>query len=632
MCICTEAQRQRAMCGAARKSSASQLPKACAQALDLPLVVSRTSRCLMTQSLRSKSPSVIALIMLGGLLFAGCKTSPAKPNAPIVPPEAAATSPAPTPAVKTRPFPGDSFYDLLVAEFALRRGEYDLALGNYLQQAQATRDTEVTARAARLAQFLKADRAALEASELWVSQEPDDLEAQFTLASQLAKAQRPLEAMPHMVKVLDAGTKANFAIIAAAALQLPDNVQNELLEQFNQLLTTHKDNVELMTGKALLLQQRGQKAEALALIRKVLDIAPDETHAIIIEAKLLEEMGRKEEAFARLKQMVDQNPYNRRLRLQYARLLTQTDMQLAREQFAILVVQSPGDGDMLLSLALVSKETGALDDAEHYFKQLLAMNQHVQEAHFYLGQIAEQRGERNAAIEHYKEIPPGPDFFVALGRIIELQLANNNAGAARQHLRDLRARYPQHAVRLYLIEGELLMVLKDFQGGSELMTEALKKFPQQPNLLYTRSTFSERRHDMPLLEKDLRAILSKDPNNAIALNALGYSLANQTNRHAEAYTLIKRALDQKPDDPAIMDSMGWAEYRRGNLESAREWLEKAYAAFPDPEVAAHLGEVLWQAGSEKRALEIWRKALEQAPDSDLVRAAIKRFAPDAVVK
>ena len=584
----------------------------------------------MTPLLRSAHPSPLLVALLGGLLLAGCQTPPVQPAPPAPPPAASAPTSPPPVAVKTRPFPGDSFYDLLVAEFALRRGEYDLALGNYLQQAQATRDTEVTARAARLAQFLKADRAALEASELWVSQQPDDLEAQFTLASQLAKAQRPLDAMPHMVKVLEAGTKANFAVIAAAALQLPENVQNDLLGQFNQLLVEHKDNVELMTGKALLLQQRGDKTEALALIRKVLDAAPEETHAIIIEAKLLEELGRKDEAFARLRQMVDQNPTNRRLRLQYARLLTQTDMNAAREQFAILVAQSPGDGDMLLSLALVSKEIGSLEDAERYFGQLLAMGQHVQEAHFYLGQIAEQRGERTQAIEHYKEIPPGPDFFVALGRIIELQLANNDPEGARQHLRDLRGSYPQHAVRLYLIEGELLMALRDYQSGHELMTEALKKFPQQPNLLYTRSTFSERRNDVPLLEKDLRAILSKDPDNSVALNALGYTLANQTRRHEEAYELIKRALEQRPNDPAIMDSMGWVEYRRGNIQSAREWLEKAYAAFPDAEVAAHLGEVLWQAGNEKRALEVWNRALEKTPDSEPVRATMKRLAPTAL--
>jgi tetratricopeptide (TPR) repeat protein len=571
----------------------------------------------------------LGLLLIGGVLVAGCSLQPGPSEAEVEAPASAETPvQAPAPEVKLRPFPADGFYDLLVAEFALHRGEYDLALNNYLQQAHTINDVGVTARASRLAQFIRADRAALDAAQLWVAQDPDDIEAQFTLATQLAKAQRPLEAVPHMVKVLDSGSNANFAVIAAAALQQSEGTQNTLLAQFDELLATHPDSVELMTGKALLLQERGQKEEALALVRKVLDIAPDTTHAIVIEAKLLEDMGRQDEALARLQQMVEQNPYNRRLRLQYARLLTKPDMNKAREQFAILVEQSPGDADLLLSLALVTKETGALDDAENYFQQLLALGQRVQEANFYLGQIAEERGDIDAALRYYEQIPPSPDFFPALGRIVQLQLANHQVAGARRHLRELRSRYPQHAVRLYLVESEVLMQAKDYQAGTDLLTEALKKFPQQPNLLYARSTFSEQRRDVPLLEKDLRAILAEDADNVVALNALGYTLANLTNRYDEAYELIKRALAQKPDDPAIQDSMGWVEYHRGNLTEARAWLEKSYAVFPDPEVAAHLGEVLWQAGSEQRAREIWAKAMAEDPESEPLRSALQRFAPD----
>ena len=579
----------------------------------------------------------LGFLLVGGLVLTGCTAFSSKhqqsahdhlepPPSAVAPAQETPTEP-PAVDVKTRPFPADSFYDLLVAEFALRRGEYDIALNNYQQQSHVTHDSGVISRTARLAEFLKADRIALDSAQLWAQQDPDDMEAQFLLASQLAKAGRPLDAMEPMVKVLEAGTKANFALIAAAALQLSEGTQNQLLDQFNALLVTHKDNVELMTGKALLLQQRGEKAEALALVRKVLDIAPDETHAIIIEAKLLDEMGRSQEAFTRLEQMVEQNPYNRRMRLQYARLLTQADMSKAREQFAILVAQSPGDGDMLLSLALVSKETGAIEDAEVYFRKLLMMNQHVSEAHFYLGQIAEQRGDSEEAIKQYADVPPGAEFFPALGRVINLQLNAKNPDGARKQLRDLRERYPQHAVRFYLIEAEMLMQLKEYQAGNQLLTDALKKYPAQPNLLYSRSTFSERRRDLPLLEKDLRAILAKDPNNAVALNALGYALTDHSKRYDEAHALLEKAFAQKPDDPAIMDSMGWIEYKQGNLTRARELLEKAYAAFPDPEVAAHLGEVLWQAGNEKRALEIWQKALEDSPNNEFVRATMKRLAP-----
>lgn len=577
--------------------------------------------------------SAFGIALLASLLLAGCQIVTPKPDADTAAPavhdhdhdEEAGAEVENAPPEKLKPFPAATFYDLLVAEFALHRGEYELALGNYLEQAQSTHDVAVTERAARIAQFVRSDRAALEAAKLWVEVEPDNPEAQFTLGSQLAKAQQPKAALPHMAKVLDSGARPNFAVIAASAATLPLDDRKALLAEFDQLLVTHPDSIELMTGKALLLQELERKDEALALVRKVLDIAPDDTHAILIESKLLQELGRDSEANNRLEQMVNQYPFNRRLRLQYARQLTQTDMNKAREQFAILVQQSPNDADLLLSLALVSREVGALEDAEKYFQQLLTLNKHVSSAHFYLGALDEQRGDRDRAIVHYEQVPPSEEFFPAIARVVELRLAENKLDAARKFLAETRGRYPQHAVRLYLFEGEVLMQARRYDEGNKLLTAALKQFPEQPNLLYSRSTFSEKRRDVPLLEKDLRAILKNDPDNAVALNALGYTLANQTKRYDEAYSLISRALALKPDDPAVLDSMGWVEFRRGNLREARELLERAYAKFPDPEVAAHYGEVLWLLGEREQAHAIWEKALNGEGDIEQVRETMRRL-------
>ncbi len=565
--------------------------------------------------------SLYSSVLLGCLLLAACTTLPPAPEpAPVPEADLPGAIAAPLPL---RPFPPESFYDLLVAEVAVRRGDYTLALTNYLRQAQATRDIEVTARATRLAQYLRADREAMQAAQLWVELEPEDVEARFTLASLLAKAQRPQEAMPHMVKVMESGARANFAAIAASAAQLPVEVQQQLLLQIEAV--DHADNTELMTGKALLLQQLGQREEALRLIREVLERAPDDTHAIIVEARLLQEMGRHDEAFARLSAMVEQYPHNRRLRLQYARLLTETDLALAQQQFEILVQQSPSDGELLLSLALICRERGELETAEQHFNTLLTRGQHANEAHYYLGQLAEQRHDRDAAVGHYEQVTPGDEFLPALGRVIDLRLQAGDFDALHTHLSALRSRYPDHAVRLYLLESELLMQRKDYNGGHKLLSEALRRHPGQHPLLYARSMFSEKRRDLPQLERDLREILAAEPDNAIALNALGYSLLNMSNRYAEAYRLIQRAHVLKPDDPAILDSLGWAEYRRGNLAEARRLLELAYASFPDEEVAAHLGEVLFRLGEKEKARELLLDALQKDPNSDLVREAIRRF-------
>jgi tetratricopeptide (TPR) repeat protein len=560
----------------------------------------------------------LAPLLLASLL-AACSTvqepRPAVP-APVV---AAETEP------KWRPFPEDSFLDLLVAEFAVRRQQYDLALGNYLQQAFETRDPDVTERAVRLAQFLNADKAAVDAAQLWVELKPDDLDARFTLGTLLAKNQRPLEAMPHMVKVLDGGGDSNFAAIAASAADLPDATQRRLLAEFDALLKSHVDDPKLLTGKALLLQQLAEPDAALAVIRRALEKQPDELHAIVVEARLLQQLDRSDEALLRLEQVVQQYPYNRRLRLQYARLLTRTDMAAAREQFEVLLAQSPADADLILSLALVTKETGDREQSRQYFEQLLQLGQRTVEAHYYLGELAEEAGDWRRAVAHYEQIPSSPNYFPAISRAVGLQASHDDLAGARQLLATQRQRYPQHAVRLYLIEAELLLDAQQLEAGTRLLTEALALHPDQPNLLYARSMFSERRRDVALLEKDLRKILEQDPDNAVALNALGYTLANLTDRVDEAYALVHQALALKPDDPAILDSMGWVEYRRGNLRDAREYLERAYRDFRDDEVAAHLGEVLWKLGEYERALEVWREGLTERPDSPIVSEAVKRL-------
>ncbi|MEE8057141.1 MAG: tetratricopeptide repeat protein [Pseudomonadales bacterium] len=529
----------------------------------------------------------------------------------------------------TRPFPADSFHDLLVAEFAVKRNRYDLALGNYLQQAHRTRDSGVTARATRLAQFLRADKATLDAAQLWVELEPDNLEAQYTLSTMLAKNKRPIEALQHMTVVLENGGKTNFAAIAASSLDLPNSSRITIETRLDQLRVKFPENIQLLTAKSLLLQQRGETEAALTMIRDVLDLDENDLHAVVVEARLLQQLKRGDEAFVRLEKVVLQYPKNRRLRLQYARMLMTKDINLAKQQFEKLLGSSPNDPDLLLSLALISKETDNLDDAEKYFQLLLQSGHRTTEAQHYLGQLAEQRQQWQTAIDHYRLIPPGTDFLAATNRITHLYLQQGRVETARDYLQSIRQQYPEHAVRIYLLESEILLRSNRFEEGHALLSEALLSHPQQANLLYARSMFSEKVGNIDLMEQDLRVIINQDSNNAIALNTLGYVFANRSERLDEAYDLIKRALAIKPNDPAILDSLGWVEFRRGNLQQAAALLTQAYKAFPDHEVAAHLGEVLWIMGRQQQARLIWKQALQRKPDSNYLRETLQRFKVDS---
>ena len=367
------------------------------------------------------------------LLLSGCTllptTPPAEPAAVVTAPP---VQPDPLPEPAVRPFPDDSFHDLLVAEFALRRNRFDIALGNYIRQARETRDAGVTRQATRLAKFLGADTATLDAAQLWIELEPDNLEAQYTVATLLARKGRPLQAMPYMQRVLEQGGDSNFAVIAASALKQPGEEQAALEEQLRSLLLRFPDDPQILTGLALLVQQRGEPEQALALIQRALADDGSNVNAALVETRLLQQLGRSNDALTRVAQILRSNPANRRLRLEYARQLMASDLQAAREQFLLLLQEAPNDPDLLLSTALISSEMGDFETAEIHFQRLLETGQRNNEAWFYLGQIAEQQQQWQLAIDYYQLVTPSADFIKAHSRIAWLYSQRGDLASAPQ--------------------------------------------------------------------------------------------------------------------------------------------------------------------------------------------------------
>lgn len=564
----------------------------------------------------------------GGQPQAPQTSSPSeKPPAPQVEPqdqpEAAEQSASPEP--KTRAFPRETLYALLAAELAGSREQFDIALSNYLQQAHQTRDPQVAARATHIARFLNAESAALDAALLWVEVDPGNAEAQLNAASALIQSGRLQEAFELSKKLYQRGDQALFQNIAARAAEATDTQREQLLNSFMELLNKHPHHPELLVGAGLLMQQQKRQEEALAMVQRALEHHPDNSAAIILEASLLHQMGRSNEAIGKIARAVERQPDHLRLRLQYARMLTEQDLAQAQEQFQILVDQEPGDPDLLLSLGIVALERGDTDTARESFETLLDLGAKRSTAHFYLGQLARRQHQTQEALLHFLRVEPGNDFLQATLNILSLLIGEGKLDAANDHMNRLRARFPDQGASLYQLQSQALL-----RGGFEdeamaLLDRALASHPNHENLLYTRAMLHDQRGDLVAAEADLRRLLKYNPNSAQGLNALGYILADQTNRYEEAYDLIRQALDLAPENPAILDSMGWVLYRMGRTEEALPYLEQAMESFPDQEIAAHLGEVLWVLGQQERARKVWRWGLEEDPGSELIPATIERL-------
>lgn len=573
----------------------------------------------------SRKLATSGVLVAGTLLFQGCTSTPQEIAIEQLP--LSDTEPTAKPVkVADRSFESDTLYALLVAEMAIDRKRYDIALNNYVQQALSTRDAEVTARATQIARILKAHQPALEMAELWVDLEPDNTDAQLIASAELIEANRLDDALVLSVRLLEANAPAAFDAIAVQATEGDINTSRSLAKAYTELLQKHPNNQQLLLGYSILLQHDERNQEALQTIEKVLATDPDNLRAAFQETRILQQMGKQDLALQKLAQLVADNPDNFTLRARYARVISATDLNESSRQFQVLLDQAPNDPDILFSLAIVEKESGHLTEAEQHFQALINSGYYQSSAHYYLGEIDEKQNDQNAALEHYTAVDIGQNYLSAMLKATTI-LTNSgrelDALALIKHEREkVEGAYEEG---LYILESDILANSGQMDAAERALNEGLNIMPDSTKLLYSRAMLYTRINYLSAAEQDLKLILSQTPDNAAALNALGYTLADRTDRLEEAYLYIKKALKLTPDDPAVIDSLGWVEYRRGNYNAAIKRLRQAMQAMPDHEIAAHLGEVLWMTGGKPEAREIWKEGLQLNPQSPVIHETLQRL-------
>jgi len=570
------------------------------------------------------------LLLIAALLgIAGCSEMPSPPpqDTQAAEPVDSRAQEENTPALPAVELTPERLYQLLLAEFAGQSGELPLSADLYLKLARETEDPRLAQRATRIAIYGRDEVTALAAAELWVTLRPEDIDAQQSLAALLIRSKRENEAIPHLEKVLSLlPSDSSHGYLVVANLLAREQDKDHALKVMGQLIAPHKADPNALYAYAHLANELDKNDEAAATLAELLKKHPEMTQALLLQAKVLHGLGKEEEALESLRLALRQAPDNDQLRLTYARMLVDArHLPEARKQFRLVNRHQPDNSDVLYALGLLAMEADDLDDADIQFTQLVATGEHEAEARLALGQIAEARKQPKEAIEWYQSVPQGENYMAAQLQAARLIAREQGIEAARNALHQLPLHTPEERIQRYLAEAELLRDENRPEEAMEVYDEGLALFIDNTDLLYARALTAEKLDRLDILERDLNRILAKDPNNAQALNALGYTLTDRTDRHQEALGYIKKAYQQHPDDPAILDSMGWVMYHLGQPEKALEYLQRAAAKLDDGEVSAHLGEVLWQLGRKDEARKVWDKALKFAPDHKVLQQTIERF-------
>lgn len=519
-------------------------------------------------------------------------------------------------------------YDILVAELAQQEGDLDLAVHHYFRAAQQSRDAEVAERAARLALRLKGHPKALEAARLWVSLNPEDLEAHQAAASLYLAEGNESQALLHLRHLLEEVEQrrqgAGFLLVTNL-LRREEN-KTLALSVIEQLIVTHPEEPEALFAYALIAQNADRNDLAEKQAARALGKRPDWPGAWALYVQAMAAQGRLDPALAELREAVERYATNTRLRVVLARsLMEQQRYEEANAQFEELLKLSPKDAEVIYPLALLALNANQEESARRYLLRLVELKHRLHEVRFYLGQLEESARNYDEATQWYQQVDGDQYGVEARIRIAVVAAKQGQLQQARTQLQALRSERRDLSIRLYLAEGEVLREAGKHLDQMQLLNSALEEHPGDSDLLYARALTAEKIDRVDWLERDLRIILDKDPDNAAALNALGYTLADRTPRYEEALEYITRAMQLDPDDPAIIDSMGWVLYRLGRLEEAIQHLRKALAMGRDAEIAAHLGEVLWVSGQRSEAEEVWRKALQQDPNAAVVQQTMQRL-------
>ncbi len=553
------------------------------------------------------------------VLLYGCASSPEKPQQPE-------TSLAPAKPVEAPPqaklkeaataIDPDVMFMLLTAELAGQRGQYGIALEGYMEAAKRVRDPRFAERAAMIAMYLKDGKRLDESVKLWLKQDANNITARKFAALSALKASDKAAAVGHVGSLLK-NDPAGFdkTMLELATILQKENKAEFIIDVLDTVSSQNPDQAMVYFVQALLAAQLDKQELAETKAMQSLKVQPGWDKALMLQAQLSMASGRFDKAIAVLENAVQKFPDDIKIK----KMLAQVLIKDKRYDRAIAVYQSlvkanPKEHDSLMSLGVVYLQQDKFDEAEEAFEKLLDDPEWRAQATYYLGKIAEQQDDVDQALAWYDKVKDERLGLEAGAASVALLGKERKFAQAEQRLETLAKKYPSQKIRVLLLHSELLNRQGDYQKAFDLLSKGLLDAPDDKNLLYSRALMAEHIGKLDVLEADLKKIIAKHPDNAEALNALGYTLTDKTQRYQEAEAYLLRALKLAPDEAVILDSYGWLQFKQGKTANALQYLERAYTGQQEAEIAAHYAEVLWSVGQKEKAKKVFDRAFKESPD------------------
>lgn len=526
----------------------------------------------------------------------------------------------------------DLLYKLLSSEIAYQRGDWQTAYVTTLALAQQTRDPRIARRAAEIALSAKQADETLSAVRLWRTLAPNSEEALQYYLSFIVLSDNLSEAKPILEQRLKDARPQTRGLLAFQIQRLLARAKDkaEGFRMLEEVLTPYLELPEARLALAQGAYAQGDVQRARKEAQNALKSKPDSELAVLALAHVTPD---KAEATKILAEFVARYPKARDVRLAYARMLAeQKQYGKARKEFEALRKDQPEDLTTLYALGVLSAQDNDLKAAEDYLKTYLGLlsakpeeERDPTQALLLLAQIAEERKDTDAALKWLSQIESGEAYLNAQIKRSQIIAKQGDLAGARKLLHEIDTSGEREQSQIVIAEGQILRDANQLQESMNVFKAGLQHFPNNPDLLYDYAMVAEKSSQWDAMEKSLRKLIELAPDNHHAYNALGYSLAERNIRLEEAYILIEKALKLAPDDPFIMDSMGWVQFRLGRLKEAESMLRRAYELRPDVEIAAHLGEVLWVKGQKADAQKLWRDAQTKDPQNDTLKSTLARL-------